>query len=162
MDDYQNSYCLSKILGQQWEEELRIKFGIPSVIATGRELLSAEPPGEVGAVITTYNSARMYLDKLRDSGFDMLILMKPAFHKLRNLYGTDAAPQVALSFKRFLLIVYLNMYFYLQLLLYKIDYVGSYSLVDILTVARGHQNPFGTPGMFARNLLLTIEPMLDI
>ena len=28
-----------------------------------------------------------------------------------------------------------------------------YSLVDLLTVARGHQNPFGTPGMFARKYI---------
>ena len=140
-----------KILGQQWEEELRIKFGIPSVIATGRELLSAEPPGEVGAVITTYNSARMYLDKLRDSGFDMLILDEA--HKLRNLYGTDAAPQVALSFKKILA----DRVFKYVLLLTATPIQNRlwdlYSLVDILTVARGHQNPFGTPGMFARKFI---------
>ena len=44
-----------KILREQWKEELDIKFDIPSVIVTGRELIPANPPGEVGAVITTYN-----------------------------------------------------------------------------------------------------------
>src|SRR5215470_6247594 len=28
-----------------------------------------------------------------------------------------------------------------------------YSLVDLLTVARGHQNPFGSPGRFARRFI---------
>lgn len=28
-----------------------------------------------------------------------------------------------------------------------------YSLVDLLTVARGHANPFGTIGLFARNFI---------
>lgn len=140
-----------KILGQQWEEELRIKFGIPSVIVIGRELLSAEPPGDFGAVITTYNSARMYLDQLRESGFDMLILDEA--HKLRNLYGTDAAPQVALSFKK----VLADRVFKYVLLLTATPIQNRlwdlYSLVDLLTVARGHQNPFGNPGSFARKFI---------
>lgn len=140
-----------KILGQQWEEELRIKFGILSVIATGKELLSANPPGEVGAVITTYNSARMYLDKLKDSGFDMLILDEA--HKLRNLYGTDTAPQVALSFKKILT----DRVFKYVLLLTATPIQNRlwdlYSLIDLLTAARGHQNPFGAPGMFARKFI---------
>jgi SNF2 family DNA or RNA helicase len=31
-----------------------------------------------------------------------------------------------------------------------------YSLVDLLTVARGHQNPFGSEGMFARKFVADI------
>lgn len=63
-----------KLLLQQWKEELETKFGIPSVIAIGRELVSAKPPDNRGAVITTYHSARLYLDKIAESGFEMLIL----------------------------------------------------------------------------------------
>lgn len=140
-----------KILGSQWKEELETKFGIPSVIATGRELLDADPPSEVGAVITTYNSARMYLDQLRDSGFDMLILDEA--HKLRNLYGTDAAPQVALRFKE----VLADRVFKYVLLLTATPIQNRlwdlYSLVELLTVARGHENPFGSPGTFARKFI---------
>src|SRR5216684_146949 len=51
-----------KLLGPQWQEELQAKFDISPEIATGRELLDADP-GEIGAVITTYNSARLYLDR---------------------------------------------------------------------------------------------------
>ena len=37
-----------KILREQWKEELDIKFDIPSVIVTGRELITAEPPKKLG------------------------------------------------------------------------------------------------------------------
>lgn len=140
-----------KILGPQWQEELETKFGIPSIIATGKGLLDAEPPGDIGAVITTYNSARMYLTRLRDAGFDMLILDEA--HKLRNLYGTDTAPQVALRFKEILA----DRVFKYVLLLTATPIQNRlwdlYSLVELLTVARGHENPFGNPGTFSRKFI---------
>src|SRR3954470_19909020 len=46
-----------KLLGPQWQDELHGKFNIPAEIATGQELIGAEPEN-VGAVITTYASAR--------------------------------------------------------------------------------------------------------
>jgi SNF2 family DNA or RNA helicase len=72
----------SKLLGPQWREELELKFGIPAEVAIGKELLNAEPE-EVGAVITTYNSARIHLDAIPENRFQMLILDEA--HKLRNL-----------------------------------------------------------------------------
>src|SRR6476659_7448891 len=47
-----------KLLGPQWQSELRTKFDIPAKIAIGKELISAEPE-DVGAIITTYASARL-------------------------------------------------------------------------------------------------------
>src|ERR1700733_712927 len=47
-----------KLLCPQWQQELAEKFDIASEIATGRALLDTDPI-EVGAVITTYNSARL-------------------------------------------------------------------------------------------------------
>jgi SNF2 family DNA or RNA helicase len=52
-----------KLLGPQWKEELRTKFDIPGKIAIGQELLSANPK-DLGAVITTYNTARLYLERI--------------------------------------------------------------------------------------------------
>jgi SNF2 family DNA or RNA helicase len=52
-----------KLLGPQWRDELKTKFDIPAVIAAGKKLIKAEPEG-VGAVITTYASARLHLDKI--------------------------------------------------------------------------------------------------
>ncbi|WLB91356.1 SNF2-related protein [Bradyrhizobium japonicum USDA 135] len=86
-----------KLLGPQWKDELGTKFDIPGEVVTGSKLVSAEPD-DVGAVITTYHSARSHLDKIPDDRFDMLVLDEA--HKLRNLYGVDPAPQVAKVFHR--------------------------------------------------------------
>src|SRR6516165_9369751 len=45
-----------KLLGPQWKEELESKFDIPAEIATGKALIKTEPE-DIGAVVTTYNSA---------------------------------------------------------------------------------------------------------
>ncbi len=140
-----------KLLMPQWQEELDTKFGIPSVIATGKELANVEPPKEGGAVITTYHSARIYLDALVPVGFDMLILDEA--HKLRNLYGTEHAPQVAERFRKALADRTFKYVLMLTATPIQNRLWDIYSLVDLLTVARGHQNPFGTPGMFARTFI---------
>jgi SNF2 family DNA or RNA helicase len=79
-----------KLLGPQWQDELKAKFDIPAEIAIGKELIAAEPE-EVGAVITTYASARLHLEKIPEDRFQMLVLDEA--HKLRNLYGVDPPPQ---------------------------------------------------------------------
>ena len=84
-----------KLLGPQWQEELRTKFDLDSDIAVGKALVKAEPKG-VGAVITTYSSARLHIDKIPPDRFEMLILDEA--HKLRNLYGVEKRPQVAQRF----------------------------------------------------------------
>jgi superfamily II DNA or RNA helicase len=139
-----------KLLGPQWQEELQTKFSIPGQIATGRKLIATHPEG-VGAVITTYHSARLYLDKIPEDRFEMLVLDEA--HKLRNLYGVDPPPQVAVRFRdalekrRFRYVLMLTAT-PIQNRLWDL-----YSLVDLLTVARGHENPFGSEGMFARKFI---------
>jgi superfamily II DNA or RNA helicase len=86
-----------KLLIPQWKEELETKFGVPGITATGKDLVEAKIPEEGGAVITTYQSARMYMNALEQSGFEMLILDEA--HKLRNLYGVEQTPQVAERFR---------------------------------------------------------------
>jgi SNF2 family DNA or RNA helicase len=90
-----------KLIGPQWREELRAKFNIPAQIAIGNKLMKAEPK-EAGAVITTYNSARLYLEAIPQDRFQMLVLDEA--HKLRNLYGTDEPPQVAKCFRKALVL----------------------------------------------------------
>ena len=139
-----------KLLGPQWREELKEKFGITAEIAIGKALLDADLD-DVGAVITTYNTARLYLHRLPEDRFQMLILDEA--HKLRNLYGTDKAPQVAKKFhkaledRRFTFVLMLTAT-PIQNRLWDL-----YSLIDLLTVARGHENPFGSPGLFARRFI---------
>jgi ERCC4-related helicase len=139
-----------KLLGPQWKEELESKFDIPAEVATGRALLHAEPT-EVGAIITTYNSARLYLDTIPEDRFQMLILDEA--HKLRNLYGVEKAPQVAKRFREAL--EKRRFRFVLMLTATPIQnrLWDLYSLIDLLTVARGHTNPFGSEGMFARRFI---------
>lgn len=140
-----------KLLIPQWKEELESKFDIPGVEATGSELLTAKVPEDGGAVITTYQSARKYLRALSQSGFEMLILDEA--HKLRNLHGTNQSPQVAQRFREALE----NRMFKFVLMLTATPIHNRlwdiYSLIDFLAVARGHTNPFGSPGWFARTFI---------
>jgi superfamily II DNA or RNA helicase len=139
-----------KLLGPQWRDELRTKFDISAEIAIGKDLVVAEPE-EVGAVITTYASARLHLDKIPENRFQMLVLDEA--HKLRNLYGVDPVPQVALRFKEALEKRRFRYVLMLTATPIQNRLWDLYSLVDLLTVARGHQNPFGTAGMFARKFI---------
>ena len=139
-----------KLLGPQWRDELQGKFDIPAEIATGQELIDAEPE-DVGAVITTYASARLHLDKLPEDRFQMLVLDEA--HKLRNLYGVDPPPQVAVRFRTALEERRFRYVLMLTATPIHNRLWDLYSLVDLLTVARGHQNPFGSEGMFARRFI---------
>lgn len=139
-----------KLLGKQWQEELTTKFDIPSQVAIGQDLIDAEP-GELGAVITTYASARLHLEKIPQRRFEMLILDEA--HKLRNLYGVEKAPQVAVRFRKALEERRFRYVLMLTATPIHNRLWDIYSLVDLLTVARGHRNPFGTEGMFARKFI---------
>jgi ERCC4-related helicase len=139
-----------KLLCLQWKQELEDKFDIRSEVATGRDLLDAGP-GDAGAVITTYNTARLYLDELPEDRFQMLVLDEA--HKLRNLHGAQSSPQVAKRFQKAL--EERRFRFVLMLTATPIQnrLWDLYSLVDLLTTARGHQNPFGPPGLFAQRFI---------
>ena len=139
-----------KLLGPQWQTELQSKFDVPAEIAIGRELIAAEPEN-VGAVITTYASARLHLDKIPEDRFQMLVLDEA--HKLRNLYGVDPPPQVALRFREALEKRRFRYVLMLTATPIQNRLWDLYSLVDLLTVARGHENPFGSEGMFARKFI---------
>lgn len=139
-----------KLLGPQWKDELQAKFDIPAEVVTGSKLASSEPD-EVGAIITTYHSARAHLDKIPDDRFDMLVLDEA--HKLRNLYGVDPTPQVAKVFHKTLQQRRFRYVLMLTATPIQNRLWDLYSLVDLLTVARGHENPFGSEGMFARRFI---------
>jgi len=139
-----------KLLGPQWLDELQSKVDIRAKIAIGKELIDANPE-ETGAVITTYNSARLYLDEIPENRFQMLILDEA--HKLRNLYGVEKTPQVAKRFHKALQERRFRFVLMLTATPIQNRLWDLYSLVDLLTVARGHQNPFGNEGMFVRRFI---------
>src|SRR3984893_3939086 len=140
-----------KLLMPQWKEELESKFGISGVLAVGKDLVDAKVPEGGGAVITTYQSARMYLKALGQAGFELLVLDEA--HKLRNLYGTNQSPQVAQQFRDALAGRMFKYVLMLTATPIQNRLWDIYSLVDLLAVARGHQNPFGSEGIFARTFI---------
>lgn len=140
-----------KLLMPQWREELDSKFGIPSVIATGSDLVHARPPENTGVVITTYHSARLHLNAISSVGYDMLVLDEA--HKLRNLYGTENPPATAKVFREALTQRLFKYVLMLTATPIQNRLWDIYSLVDLLTVARGHENPFGSEGVFARRFI---------
>ncbi len=141
-----------KILREQWKEELETKFDIPSKIITGKELLAIDDlKQDYSAFITTYNSARIYLDQIEDNKFDMLILDEA--HKLRNLYGVDKAPEVAVKFHKALQKRLFSYVLMLTATPIQNRLWDLYSLIDMLTVARGHTNPLGKPEFFAKKFI---------
>lgn len=139
-----------KLLGPQWKAELGEKFDIPADVVIGKDLVTSEPD-EPGAIITTYNSARLYLEKIPEDRFQMLILDEA--HKLRNLYGVETPPQVAKRFRKALEDRRFRFVLMLTATPIQNRLWDLYSLVDLLTVARGHDNPFGSEGIFARRFI---------
>src|SRR5262249_93341 len=74
------------------------------------------------------------------------ILVLDEAHKLRNLYGVDPPPQVALRFKDAL---EKRRFRYVLMLTATPIQNRLWDLYSLVDVARGHQNPFGREGMFA-------------
>jgi len=140
-----------KLLGAQWQEELESKFGIHSQVVTGKALLTTEPAAETRAVITTYHTARDHILNLPRDRFDMLILDEA--HKLRNLYGVPQPPVVAKRFRQALSERTFRFVLMLTATPIQNRLWDLYSLVDLLTVARGHQNPFGSETAFSRKFI---------
>jgi SNF2 family DNA or RNA helicase len=81
----------------------------------------------------------------------MLILDEA--HKLRNLYGVPNAPQVAKRFQKALQDRRFRFVLMLTATPIQNRLWDLYSLVDLLTAARGHENPFGSTGVFARRFI---------
>ena len=87
----QHPDCRAKASGAQWKEELETKFDIPAEVAIGRDLLTLSQPAGVGAVITTYHSARQYIERLPRDRFQMLILDEA--HKLTGQEHPSTHPR---------------------------------------------------------------------
>jgi superfamily II DNA or RNA helicase len=139
-----------KVLCDQWVAELDDKFRIEAQAVTGRDLLDAVRGGG-GVIVTTYESAGLYLSAVPPDTFGMLILDEA--HRLRNLHGAGepprsaAAVRVAVAARRF------NYVLMLTATPVQNRFWDVYSLVDLLTLAKGHKNPFGTPKEFRNRYL---------
>lgn len=134
-----------KILLPQWQEELAAKFNVAAVTASGSEITIAMRR-QLPIVITTYQSAGRYLDDLRHANFDMVVLDEA--HKLRNLHGTAKPPMFAVNLRRALADRVFKYVLMLTATPIQNRLWDLYSLVDLLTVAKGTTNPLGSPEEF--------------
>jgi superfamily II DNA or RNA helicase len=141
-----------KVLGPQWQEELAGKFRLTSEVLTGNEIRRAEN-GATKTVITTYQSARGRLENLAKAGFEMLILDEA--HHLRNLHGgtSKEPPKIAVEILSVLRARGFRYVLMLTATPIQNRLWDIYSLIDLLTTAKGHQNPFGGPDDFARRYI---------
>jgi superfamily II DNA or RNA helicase len=139
------------ILVPQWKRELTDKFELPVVTAMGKELLRAAIRPDRGVIVTTYETARDHLNAISTAGIQMLILDEA--HRLRRLHGSDDPPLLAtrirqaLDQRRFKFVLFLTAT-PIQNRLWDL-----YSLIDCLTVAKGHRHPLGTSRQFAKNYI---------
>ena len=133
------------MLGPQWVEELNSKFGIEGKYQSGsavRALFRKDYP----VVATTYHSAREYMKDASKAGFDMLILDEA--HKLRNLYGTPKPPKMATRLRKVLEDRVFKYVLMLTATPMQNRIWDLYSLIDCLSVAKGHENPLGKTAEF--------------
>lgn len=140
-----------KILIEQWSEELETKFKIKSFKSIGKKLCNLKFADEANVVITTYQSARTYFKEISESKYDMLILDEA--HKLRNLFGIKESPKVAKVFHQALSEKVFKFVLMLTATPIQNRLWDLYSLIELLTVARGHQNPFGSPERFYNDFI---------
>jgi SNF2 family DNA or RNA helicase len=140
-----------KILCNQWVEELHEKFGIEGTVVIG-EQWADDLTRKASVVVTTYETARDRLDGIQPGEFDMLIMDEA--HKLRNLHPGPSAPKLAMAVQSAL---------EKRLFKYVVMLTGTpihncfwdlYSLIECLTVGKGHRNPLGKPDEFKQRYLL--------
>ena len=136
----------TKLIAPQWIEELKNKFGIDGLWATGSSVRVLFR-GDATVVATSYESARDYMSEARSAGFDMLILDEA--HKLRNLYGSNSPPKMATVIRQTLEARIFKYVLMLTATPMQNRIWDLYSLIDCLAVAKGHENPFGNQAAFA-------------
>ncbi len=134
------------LIGEQWVEELKSKFGIEGVFAKGANLRRELNSASKQVVVTTYHSASRYLHLIPPDHFDMIILDE--VHKLRNLHGTQQTPMMATRIRQ----VLEKRIFKYAILMTATPIQNRiwdlYSLIDLVTVTKGHANPLGNPAEF--------------
>ncbi len=139
-----------RILVAQWERELVDKFQLPVATATGKEIRSAIRL-ERAVIVTTYETVRDHLEVI--SGADIQMLILDEAHRLRRLHGSQNPPKLATQIRQ----VLAQRRFKFVLLLTATPIQNKlwdlYSLIDCLTVAKGHNHPLGTPAQFAKKYI---------
>jgi len=137
----------------QWQSELAEKFGIPADYESGQALYRALK-GASPVVITTYHTARDQMTAIREAGFDMVVLDEA--HKLKSLHGTPKPALMATVMAEALRARAFRYVLMLTATPIQNSVWDLYSLIDLLTTAKRHKNPLGTPDEFRERYVTLI------
>lgn len=149
------------ILVAQWEQELTSKFRQPVATATGGKELREAMKIERGVIVTTYETILRNMSALDNAHVQLLILDEA--HRLRRLHGPGKAPQVATAIRRALERRQFKFVLMLTATPIQNRLWDLYSLIDLLTVAKGHRHPLGVSKAFSQRYIkgskaLEIQP----
>ena len=141
-----------KILCSQWESELREHFGINAVVSqSGAHFRQMLHDPNIHTIIITYHLLLSQLKHITPDLFQFGIFDEA--HKLRNLYGTTNPPKIASQLKE----AFEKQIFKFVLMLTATPMQSRiwdiYSLIDLLKLIEGEDNPFGTPDVFRTEYL---------
>ncbi len=135
------------ILGSQWVEELKVRFGIDAVFATGGKNFEDAVDSETSVVVSTYHTACPRLPLLPSNTFDMLIIDEA--HKIRNLHGSPKTPVMATRIREALEASFFKYVLLLTATPIQNRLWDLYSLIDCLNAAQGKDHhPLGNPDEF--------------
>lgn len=130
-----------KILCSQWIEELNGKFAIRAQAAFGADL-DGQLGGGAPVVVTTYESAVDRRTSIPAAALDIFVLAEA--HKLRNLHSSGKPPKLAAAVRQALRNRLFNFVVMLTATPIQNRIWDLYSLIDCLTIARGHKNRLGS------------------
>ena len=131
-----------KILCIQWSEELYSKFGISANVAVGKYEFESQVKSDCTAVVVTYQTFSANIMIIDESIFDIIILDEA--HKMRNLYGSSSAPIMAINIKKTLERRFFRFVLMLTATPMHNKIWDIYSLIDLMSSARGQKNPLGS------------------
>lgn len=133
-------------LVDQWREELESKFSINAQAGVGTAFARLD---QGPYWITSYNTARSRMAAIRARKFDLLILDES--HALRNLFGTQQPPKVALEFEKLMRDDAVRYCLMLTATPIQNRLWDIFSLLEILKAPQ--PNPLGTPDQFRNRFI---------
>jgi superfamily II DNA or RNA helicase len=137
-----------KLIMFQWAEELKAKFNIEAIAATGQSFRHSL---NQDALITTYDTARGNMKQIQERGFDLLILDEA--HKVRKLCGVENPAQRSLRLAEAMKARAFRYVVQLTATPLQTSLWDAYSLVHLLRTPDAH--PLGPEQDFAQRYLGT-------
>lgn len=140
-----------KILCSQWVSELKEHFGLTAVEANSSNFNSAILDLDNSIITATYETMRSKVSSIPQGCFQLCIFDEA--HKFRNLYGNNPPPKVALNVREALKKRIFNYVLMLTATPMQNRIWDLYSLIDLLKIVEGEDNPLGNEYFFQQNYL---------